>query len=298
MSIGTLNEYKELVDEHLLHYLPEIDNKTSTIYDSMKYSLEAGGKRLRPALLMAACEFSGGDRMAALPYACAMEFIHTYSLIHDDLPCMDDDELRRGKPTNHVVYGAGIATLAGDGLLNSAFEAMYKDMFMYFDDFDELKARVRAGNEIAKGAGCTGMVAGQVADLEAVGKTISGEMLDFIHISKTAAMIRAALRAGGMIGHADETKLRALTDYGEALGLAFQIQDDILDVVGTAEELGKNPGVDEEMDKATYPAIYGLEASYKRNDELCDQAIAIMEPFGEEADFFVELIQKVRSRRK
>ena len=146
------DEYKKIIDEHLLDYMVNVDPFSQTLYESMEYSLLAGGKRLRPVLLLSSCEFAGGDSFAALPYACALEYIHTYSLIHDDLPCMDDDELRRGKPTNHMVYGPGIATLAGDGLLNTAFEIMNRDLFFYFDQVDELKRRIRACHAIAKGA--------------------------------------------------------------------------------------------------------------------------------------------------
>ena len=179
-----------------------------SLYESMKYSLTAGGKRLRPALLIGACEFAGGNIQEALPYACALEYIHTYSLIHDDLPCMDDDDYRRGIPTNHKVFGEDIATLAGDGLLTTAFESMVKDMFLYFDDEMKLKRRIRAIYEIAKGAGCSGMIAGQMADVENEGKTVSKEMLDYIHINKTAAMIVAAVRAGAYLGGADyETQI-------------------------------------------------------------------------------------------
>ncbi|WP_312091204.1 polyprenyl synthetase family protein, partial [Aminipila sp.] len=188
--------YKNLIDEHILDFLPEIDHKSITVYEAMKYSLTAGGKRLRPILLLAACEFVGGDVQNAIPYACAMEYIHTYSLIHDDLPAMDDDELRRGVPTNHVVYGEAMAILAGDGLLTSAFEAMNKDMLLYLDDPIKLKRRIRAIYEISKGAGCRGMVAGQVADIEAENKQCSKEMLDYIHLNKTAALITASVRAG------------------------------------------------------------------------------------------------------
>lgn len=187
--------YKDMIDEHLLDFLPDIDHKTITLYESMKYSLTAGGKRIRPVLLLGACEFCG-DPKTALPYACALEYIHTYSLIHDDLPCMDDDELRRGMKTNHIVYGAGIATLAGDGLLSSAFEAMNMDMLMYLDDLEELKKRIKASYEISKGAGVRGMVAGQVSDLEAEGEPVTVEMLDYININKTGAMIKAAVKAG------------------------------------------------------------------------------------------------------
>ena len=175
MKNADYQRYKKLVEEHLLDFLPEIDHKSITVYEAMKYSLLAGGKRVRPALLLGACEFSGGNIKLALPYACAIEYIHTYSLIHDDLPSMDDDDLRRGNPTNHKVFGEAIAILAGDGLLTSAFEAMSKDLLLYFDDVSSLKKRIRAIYEIAKGSGCRGMIAGQVADIEAAEKQCSKE---------------------------------------------------------------------------------------------------------------------------
>ena len=191
--------YKDLIEEHILDFLPEVDHKSITVHEAMKYSLTAGGKRIRPTLLLAACEFAGGKVQTALPYACAVEYIHTYSLIHDDLPCMDDDDLRRGIPTNHKVFGEAMATLAGDGLQASAFEAMNKDMLLYFDSPDLLKARVKAAYEIAKGAGCRGMVAGQVADIEAENKQCSVEMLDYIHLNNTAARIAALIRAAVLL---------------------------------------------------------------------------------------------------
>jgi len=290
--------YLSIINEHILDFLPEIDNKSITLYDSMKYSLMAGGKRLRPVLLLGACEMCGGDVMSAVPYACAIEYVHTYSLIHDDLPCMDDDDLRRGIATNHKVYGEDIATLAGDGLLNSAFEAMYRDMFLYFDDPDALKARVRAAYEIAKGAGCTGMIAGQVADVESEGKACSAEMLDYIHLNKTAALITAAVRAGAMLGNADKKMLDDLTDYAEAIGLAFQIQDDMLDVTGTVEELGKNVGMDKELSKTTYPAVHGMEASKARADELHELALDSIADYYDNAEFFINIVEALRNRRK
>ncbi|MDR2157065.1 MAG: polyprenyl synthetase family protein, partial [Clostridiales Family XIII bacterium] len=235
---------KYLVEEHLLDFLPEIDKMSITLYDSMRYSLKAEGKRIRPVLLLAACELSGGDTMQALPYACAVEYIHTYSLIHDDLPAMDDDDLRRGQPTNHKVYGEATAVLAGDGLLSSAFEAMNKDMLLYFDRPNALKQRVRAIFEISKGCGCRGMIAGQLADIEAESKTVSPELLDYIHLNKTAALIASAIIAGAYIGGAETSLFENLRAYGENLGLAFQIADDILDVTGNAMEHGKRPGKD------------------------------------------------------
>ena len=250
--------YLELVEMHMVDILPDVDSKSLTLYESMKYSLVAGGKRLRPCLVMAACEFAGGNIQTALPYACAIEYVHTYSLIHDDLPCMDDDDYRRGRLTNHKVYGEDMATLAGDGLLTTAFEAMTKDMFLHFDNEKELKKRIRAMYDIAKGAGCSGMLAGQVADVENEGKPGSPEMLDYIHINKTAAMI----------------------------------------IVGDAKELGKETGMDEKRGKLTYPSIYGLDASYKRVDELTEHALSVMAPYYDNAEFFNDLVQELASRTK
>lgn len=290
--------YKNLIEEHIGDFLPEIDHKSMTLYDSMKYSLYSGGKRIRPVLTLAASEFAGGDCMAALPYACAIEYIHNYSLIHDDLPAMDDDELRRGEPTNHKVYGEGIAILAGDGLLSSAFEAMNKDMLLYLGESAELNKRVKAICSIMKGAGCRGMIAGQVADIENEGKTISSELLDYIHLNKTAELIISSVKAGAYIGGADQEMFNKLESYSEQIGLAFQIADDILDVVGKEEETGKKTGSDEKLQKATYPAIHGLDKSYKRLEELTDNALEIMAPYYDNAEFFVELAKDLAERKE
>ena len=292
----TFDEYKALFDEHLLDFIPDIDQKSITLYDSMKYSLTAGGKRIRPVLLMAACEFCGGKAEEALPYACAIEYIHTYSLIHDDLPCMDDDELRRGQPTNHVIYGDAVATLAGDGLQSAAYEAMQRDMLLYFDNFDALKSRIRAAYEIVKGAGVTGMVSGQIADIEAENKKCSKELLDYIHITKTADMIVGAVRAGARLGACSEQELDNLTTYAENLGLAFQVCDDILDVEGDEALLGKEVGHDEANSKATYPALYGLEDSKQRLRELTDAAKEALAEYYDNAELFVELAEMLASR--
>ena len=289
--------YRNLVEEHLLDFLPEVDSKSKTVYDAMVYSVEAGGKRLRPVLLLAACDFAGGDVKEALPYALALEYIHTYSLIHDDLPCVDNDDLRRGKPTNHKVFGEAMATLAGDGLLNSAFEAMLKDTLLDFDNVEMLKRKVKATNTIAKAAGCKGMIAGQVADIEAEGKKCSEEMLGYINANKTGALITAAVMAGAYIGGADKNKLLKLNEYSQCLGLAFQICDDILDVTGTTEELGKEVGHDAETDKSTYPAVYGLEYSKAKFKELNEKAIATLDGL-ENTEFFVSLVKKLENRRK
>lgn len=296
MSELSYKKYKEIIDMHLVDLLPDVDHKSITVYESMKYSLTAGGKRIRPALLMAACEFCGGDMKSALPYACAVEYVHTYSLIHDDLPCMDDDEMRRGMKTNHMVYGEAVATLAGDGLLTTAFEAMNKDMFLYFDDDKELKKRVRASYEIAKGAGASGMIAGQVADIENEGRTCSREMLDYIHLNKTGALIVAAVRAGAQLGDADAETMDNLTEYAENLGLAFQICDDILDVVGDEKVMGKKSGADIEKNKATYPAVYGLETSYNKLQELTENALEAIAQYYDNAEFFAKLVKQLAER--
>lgn len=290
------NRYKKIVEEHLMDFIPDIDHKSITVYEAMKYSLVAGGKRLRPVLLLAACEFAGGDVNRALPYACAIEYIHTYSLIHDDMPEMDNDDLRRGLPTNHKMFGDAMALLAGDGLLSTAFEVMHRDELLYFDDIPKLKRRIRASYEISKYCGCRGMVAGQVADIEAEGKQCSKEMLDYIHINKTAALIMASVRAGAHLGEADDEMMEALTHYAENLGLAFQIVDDILDVVGDEKTLGKKTGVDLENNKSTYPALYGLEASRKRLAELTENAVSALAGYYDNAEFFTQLVRDLAVR--
>lgn len=294
----TFDEYKKLVDEHLLDFIPNIDNKSISLYDSMKYSLTAGGKRLRPVLLLAACEFAGGDIYEAMPYACALEYIHTYSLIHDDLPAMDNDDLRRGLPTNHKVYGEALAILAGDGLLTTAFEAINKDMMLYFDEPEKMVRRIKASYEIAKGAGCRGMVAGQVSDIEGETMQYSNEMLEYIHINKTGALIKSAVRAGLYLGKPTEKMLADLDRYAENLGLAYQIADDILDVIGDEEELGKATGSDEKKNKNTYTSINGLDASVSRLKELTDNAVKALAPYYDNAEFFRDLVLELAGRRK
>ena len=292
----TYEDYKEYVDEHLLDFIPDIDHKSITLYDAMKYSLSAGGKRIRPVLLLAACDFCGGKIEEALPYACAIEYIHTYSLIHDDLPCMDDDDLRRGVPTNHKVFGEDIATLAGDGLLSAAFEAMNRDMLLYFDDAKALHNRVRAMYEICKGSGVTGMLAGQIADVESENKNCSVEMLEYIHLNKTSALLVAAVRTGARIAGCDAQTLDNLTTYAENLGLAFQIRDDILDVEGNVEELGKKTGMDEALNKATYPSLFGLERAKERLEELTDDAIDAVAQYYDNAEVFTKLAEALAIR--
>ncbi len=294
----TYDDYKEIVNKHLLDFIPVIDNKSISLYDAMKYSLQAGGKRLRPVLLLAACEFAGGDIKDAIPYAIAIEYIHTYSLIHDDLPAMDNDDLRRGLPTNHKVYGEALAILAGDGLLNTAFEAMNKEMMLYFDDPSQLPKRVKASYEIAKGAGVRGMVAGQVSDIESEEADISNEMLFYIHLNKTGALIKAAIKAGLYLGDPSSEMLEKMDIYAENLGLSFQIADDILDVVGNAEELGKNVGQDEKDHKNTYTSINGLDKAYETLNELSDKALDAISDYYDNAEFFSKLIVDLKNRTK
>lgn len=296
METMTFDGYREFVEEHLTDFLPEIDHKSITLYESMKYSLTAGGKRIRPCLLLAACEFAGGDIYSALPYACALEYIHTYSLIHDDLPAMDNDDYRRGKLTNHKVFGDAIAVLAGDGLLNTAFEAMGKDMLLYFDDADMLKRRIRASYEISKGAGVKGMVAGQVADVESENKSISIEMLEYIHLNKTGALIRAAILAGAYIGGAKQEMIKDLEKYAENLGLLFQVTDDILDVTGTSEEMGKTIGKDAQQHKSTYVTIFGLEEAKNKANELAESAKAALAKYYDNAEIFNQLVDDILVR--
>ncbi|MFA5638254.1 MAG: polyprenyl synthetase family protein [Anaerovoracaceae bacterium] len=292
------SDYKNLVEEHLLSCLPEIDPMSMILYDAMKYSLQAGGKRIRPVLLLASCDFCGGDINMAIPYALAVEYIHNYSLIHDDLPSMDNDDLRRGLPSNHKVYGEGMAILAGDGLLTSAFEAMNKDMLLYFDSDSCLKCRVKAAYEIAKGAGCRGMVAGQATDIEMVSKSACEKLLDYIHINKTGALIVAAIRAGAHLGDADDKTLQALTNYGELIGLAYQISDDILDVTGDEAVMGKRKNHDSGTNKCTYVTINGVDKSRERVRELTSDALRIMEPYYDNAEFFNELAKSLEVRIK
>ena len=298
MEERSFDEYKELVDQHLMDFIPNIDNKSISLYESMKYSLTAGGKRLRPVLLLAACEFAGGNIKEAIPYACAIEYIHTYSLIHDDLPAMDNDDLRRGLPTNHKVYGDAIAILAGDGLLNCAFEAISKDMMLFYDSPEKIRKRVNAAYEIAKGAGVRGMVAGQVSDIEAENAIASKEMLEYIHLNKTGALIRAAIKAGLYLGNPTDSMINDLEKYSENLGIAYQIADDIMDVVGNPDEMGKAAGSDEKKHKKTYTSILDIDHARNRLDELTAKAVESIEKYYDNAEFFRNLVLDLAKRTK
>lgn len=262
------------VDAALDRALPPETARPATIHKAMRYSLFAGGKRLRPILVLAACEAVGGKTKSAVPAACAVEMIHTYSLIHDDLPAMDNDDFRRGKPTSHKVFGEGIAILAGDGLLTQAFEVIAQT---------RPQPRYRAAAfvaELARAAGSLELIAGQVEDLEGENRKVSFEDLRYIHEHKTAALIRSCCRLGAMAGNATPAQLKALTAYGHGLGVAFQILDDILDVTATTEQLGKTAGKDVAAKKATYPSLLGLEKARVEAGRWTDSTLRAVTRFG------------------
>jgi len=261
-----LRTRQKVIDRALDRYLPKTSTKPVTLHKAMRYSLFAGGKRLRPILCLAAAEACRGNVDTAVPLACAVECIHTYSLVHDDLPSMDNDDFRRGRPTCHKVFGDGIAVLAGDALLTIAFEIVSTAKAAPRYDISILL------REIAVAAGSQKLIAGQVADLEAEGKRVKRNQLRFIHENKTAAMLKSAVRLGAMSANADPRKLSAITRFGERLGLAFQVIDDILDVTQTSEILGKSAGKDIAAKKATYPAVIGLEKSRAEARRLTRQA--------------------------
>jgi len=265
------------VDRALDRFLPKASTPPATIHKAMRYSLFAGGKRLRPILCLAAAEACGGKINAALPLACAVECIHTYSLVHDDLPSMDNDDLRRGRATCHKVFGDGIAILAGDALLTIAFEIAAQSKATKRYDLREI---VR---EIATAAGSRKLIAGQVADLEAEGRRINRAQLRYIHENKTAALLTASVRLGAMAANASTKQLAAITAFGRALGLAFQVIDDILDVTQTSEKLGKSAGKDVAAKKATYPAVIGLEKSRAEAKRLTSDAHSALQSLGENA---------------
>lgn len=254
------------IDRALDRHLPKANTKPATLHRAMRYSLFAGGKRLRPILCLAAAETCRGSVGNALPLACALECIHTYSLVHDDLPSMDNDDFRRGRPTCHKVFGDGIAILAGDALLTIAFEIVSRAKPARRYDTSSFL------HEIAFAAGSQKLIAGQVADLEAEGKNVKRDQLQFIHENKTAAILRSSVRLGAMSANADAKKLSAIAHFGQRLGLAFQIIDDILDVTQTSEILGKSAGKDVAAKKATYPAVIGLEKSRAEARRLTRQA--------------------------
>lgn len=295
------NEYVAQVRARLDTIIPELEKDSyvegempELLARSMRYSLLAGGKRLRPSMVLAAVDMLGGDLDYALDFACAVEMIHSYSLIHDDLPGMDDDCLRRGKPTNHVVFGVGQAILAGDGLLNGAFEVM---LTAAAKKPERAADALRAIGEIARGAGVTGMIAGQVMDLYCENNAVSNEAaLSYIHRGKTACMFIYPLRAAGYLAGAAQEKIDALGVYGEMFGRVFQATDDLLDVIGTTENMGKTLGKDAAHGKLTFPSLYGIEESRRRIAEMTRKGLTALDGFGAEADIFRSLLSGLSDR--
>ncbi|HZR45758.1 MAG TPA: farnesyl diphosphate synthase [Candidatus Manganitrophaceae bacterium] len=284
------------VDQFLHSYLPSAKCPPALIHEAVRYSLFAGGKRLRPLLCLAACEAVGGRRETALPFASAIELIHTYSLIHDDLPAMDNDTYRRGKLTNHKMFGESTAILAGDALLTSAFTLIAEKGLTATVSPKKILAVIL---ELGSASGSTGMVGGQLVDIQSQGKKgIDLEKLNYIHSHKTGALIRASVRIGGILGGAPPKKLSHLTRYGEKAGLAFQIADDLLDVEGEEKELGKPVGQDSSKEKWTYPALVGPERARKEAMILVEQAAAELEAFGTEADPLRRIAAYMVERKK
>ncbi len=288
--------YKELeekiieVNKSLEKFIEEKEAPQSTIYKAMNYSINAGGKRIRPVIMLACSELIGGTSDGVMPFACALEMIHTYSLIHDDLPCMDNDDLRRGKPTNHKVFGEAMAVLAGDALLNKAFETILKNSQV------SPNMTIAALSEIATASGTEGMIGGQVIDIESEDKQIDAVTLMTLHLNKTGALIMAAAKVGALLSGGGREDLLSMEEFSRYLGIAFQIKDDILDVEGSEEALGKKIGADEENKKSTFVSIYGLEQSKKILCDYTEKAIEILSSYGEKAEFLIELCKFLLSR--
>lgn len=277
-----IDYYNELVNDKMQEYLSDSEIP-SEMQKAMSYSVFAGGKRLRPALLLATCELFGGKKEKAIPFACAIEFIHTYSLIHDDLPALDNDDYRRGRLTSHKVFGEDMAILAGDALLSYAFEIMINAC--------QDKNTIDAARYIAYAAGAKGMVAGQWVDVSSNGKKIDEEKMKYIHMNKTAAMIKGAIKAGAVCADADEKDVLNMAEYADAIGYTFQIVDDILDVEGDEEKLGKKTGSDALNDKTTFVTLYGIDGAKDKAKEYTEKAISLIRQYGDKSAFFEELAE-------
>lgn len=292
-SIGLhLKRYQEMINDRLNQYIPEQDVPEKTIYQAMRYSLLNGGKRIRPILTLAVAEMFNGKIDDVMPFACAIEMIHTYSLIHDDLPAMDNDEYRRGRLTNHKVFGEGIAILAGDALLNKAYEIIISEL----EDKRNLERKIKAAAEIAAASGSSGMIGGQVIDLESEGRLITQETLRYMHKKKTGSLIVASAKVGAIIAGANDEDLKNVHNYAENIGLAFQIRDDILAEIGDQSKLGKKVGNDREKMKSTYVTVMGLEKAEILLNTITNSALKAVEPYGERAAFFVELAKYLLRR--
>lgn len=289
-----LKEKKTLIDLSLERYLSEKRNYPDSLFKSMHYSVMAGGKRIRPVLAIAASETLGGDQIQVMPLACALEMIHTFSLIHDDLPAMDDDDLRRGMATNHKVFGEGLAVLAGDALLAEAFYCLTHPELL---DAVPAPLLLEVVRDISSATGPRGMVGGQVIDIESEGKDLSFAELERLHLYKTGKLLTVSVSSGAKIAGADAVQLKALTRYGEAIGLAFQIADDILDIEGDEKEIGKPIGSDIGNKKATFPAIVGMKESKERAAELIGIAIEALDIFGEKAEPLRAVAKYIIERR-
>jgi len=286
-------ERRKLVDEALEGWLPGAEAPPATIHEAMRYSVFAGGKRLRPMLALFGCEAVGGKLADAMPVAVALELIHTYSLVHDDLPAMDDDDYRRGRPTCHKVFGEAVAILAGDALLTHAFQVLADPTAGGIP----APRRLQIIAEISAAAGSIGMVGGQTMDMQAEGQELNPTTLLTLHAKKTGALLRASLRTGALAGAADEAALATLTLYGERVGLAFQIVDDILDIEGNSAEMGKTAGSDLRKKKATYPAVLGLETARRDAARLLQEAVEALHPLGESGAVLAALAEYVGRRR-
>ena len=290
-----LDEKRVMVEEALEGIFPGPEGPAADVISAMRYSLFAGGKRLRPILCMAGAEAVGGEAKDVLPVACAIELIHTYSLIHDDLPVMDDDDMRRGKPTSHKVFGEAVAVLAGDGLLTKAFHVMTGADFVKRVRPNALLAVIA---RIAQAAGYEGMVGGQVVDIQSEGKAVDPSIVEYIHTRKTAALISASVVSGAILVGAVEDQVKALASYGQNIGLAFQVSDDILDIEGDSRELGKNVGSDTRQEKVTYPAVLGLKRSKDVEKELVQQAIESLTPFDRRAEPLRQIAKYIIVRKR
>ncbi|MDD7404235.1 MAG: farnesyl diphosphate synthase [Butyribacter sp.] len=290
-----MTEKTDAIEKILRDFLPKEDSFQKTIFQAMDYSLMAGGKRLRPMLMQEAYYLFGNGQEEVLRYfMAAIEMIHTYSLVHDDLPAMDNDDYRRGKKTTHKMFGEDMGILAGDALLNYAYETALKGALKATDK----DAALKAVQILAEKAGIYGMVGGQVVDVEMTGKALNTEQIDFIYRLKTSALLEAALMAGAVLGGADEKEVACMEEIGRNVGMAFQIQDDILDITATTEELGKPAHSDEKNEKTTYVTIYGLDASVKAVEEYSDKALATLESMPKQNLYLNTLIQKLVHRKK
>lgn len=271
-----MSDNKNNIEKELLSYLPEKDELIGNLVSSMEYSLTAGGKRVRPMLVTEFAKLCGGSEEAAMPFACAIEMIHTYSLIHDDLPCMDNDDLRRGKPTNHKVYGEACALLAGSGLLTLAFETASSEKAVSLNGAEKCLSAVKV---LAEAAGAEGMLGGQIIDLESEGKKVTADHLRIMDAKKTGALIIASAKLGCISAGATEQQMQAAVTYAENIGVAFQIIDDILDITSSTEELGKPVGSDSENDKSTYAALLGIDECRRISRELTEKAVEALKVF-------------------